>query len=149
MRANDAPAMHDIHTHCVQRLCSASYNAAQIDAWLEGRKPHVYDHAVEARGEKMMVAEITGEIAGFGSWKDGELCNLFVHPDCNGQGIGKALYEACAEGAADEGHALTTVDATLNSRCFYEGLGFRAAEERSRHMRGVAVPVITMKKGEL
>jgi ribosomal protein S18 acetylase RimI-like enzyme len=51
------------------------------------------------------------------------LCDIVVHPDCQGQGLGKALVEKLKELSA--GHAKIILYANPGKEAFYRKFGFR------------------------
>lgn len=77
------------------------------------------------------VVERDGEIAGFavGNAETGNIWALFVHPDHEGQGIGRALLDTMVEWLFDQGLTrlnLTTEPGTRAQR-FYEDSGWSHA----------------------
>ena len=72
---------------------------------------------------QVIVAEVSGEIAGFAALVGGELDGLFVEPDLWGQGIGRALVDAATHEARRKGLALKVI-ANPRARRFYEHCGF-------------------------
>ena len=78
-----------------------------------------------------------GRIAGFICLNRDEVAALFVHPDFQGQGLGKRLLSAF--------HPPLTVEvfeANRRGREFYEGFGFRATGRRIHEE--AASPLICM-----
>lgn len=73
----------------------------------------------------MFVFELAGRVVGVAELMGGQhVATLFVRPDCQGQGIGRALMGAllaCAHGD------LVTVRASLGSVPSYERYGFRVS----------------------
>jgi GNAT superfamily N-acetyltransferase len=64
-----------------------------------------------------------------------ELYAIYLDPDYNGKGAGKALLEACADYAASNGFkAMTATVLSRDSlaRAFYERTGARAVTETER-----------------
>ena len=72
---------------------------------------------------QVIVAELDGEIAGFGAVVGSELDGLFVEPDRWGRGIGRALADAATHEARNRGLALSVI-ANPRARPFYEHCGF-------------------------
>lgn len=73
------------------------------------------------------VAELDGRIAGFaqlGDTPEGiELDHFWVHPDCMGRGVGRALLGHTRVTAARLGHAQLLIDADPNAEGFYLACG--------------------------
>ena len=144
MRADDTPRMHELHTACLRQLCVKDYSQAQVAGWLASRTPEGYLNMVETHGERMLVATFDGIVVGFASWKDIELCSLYVDPDHNGRGIGRALHQACEDDARAMGRRIIRVDSTLTGRGFYERLGYRLTRRTSHRNGSVRIPALVM-----
>lgn len=82
----------------------------------------------------VLVAEAEGELVATGSLLDGEIFAVFVHPDRQGAGLGKALMERLEEEARAAGATESVLSVSLPSKRFYEGLGYEIVEERSRDL---------------
>ena len=81
---------------------------------------------------QVIVAEVSGEVAGFAAVVGGELDGLFVEPDLWGLGIGKALVDAATHEARKRGLTLTVIASRAAQR-FYEACGFSVeGEEHTR-----------------
>jgi putative acetyltransferase len=81
-----------------------------------------------AAEERVHVAELDGQIAGFLAVKDrgsgqGYLHEIFVAPECQGQGIGSTLM-ALAKELAPAGLRLHTLQRNTRAAAFYEHHGF-------------------------
>jgi GNAT superfamily N-acetyltransferase len=74
------------------------------------------------------VCEDGAEILGFsaGDPRDGSVWALFVHPDREGSGIGRALLARACEGLAAAGHATATLTTGPDTRAaeFYRRQGW-------------------------
>ena len=81
-------------------------------------------------GERILVAEIAGKRIGFASIDEADsfLHNLFVHPQCQGQGVGKALL-ACCERYFLVAPTLKCVKANEPAWRFYEAQGWTVRSE--------------------
>ena len=82
----------------------------------------------------VLVAEANGALIATGSLLEGEIFAVFVHPDRQGAGLGKALMERLEEDARSAGVAESVLSVSLPSKHFYEGLGYEIVEERSRDL---------------
>lgn len=82
----------------------------------------------------VLVAEADGDLLATGSLLDGEIFAVFVHPDRQGRGLGKALMERLEEDARTAGVTESLLSVSLSSKRFYEGLGYEIVEERSRDL---------------
>ena len=81
-------------------------------------------------GERILVARVDGEIAGFASvWeKDSFLHHLYVLPKYQRKGVGNALLEECLSQFGSP-MSLKCIEANIVARHFYETLGWHAAEK--------------------
>jgi GNAT superfamily N-acetyltransferase len=89
--------------------------------------PADYVAAMDTLG-RTWVIEADGELAAFGSgYRDGSVWALFVHPDHEGHGYGRALHAAVVEWLWSLGHErlwLTTAPGTRAER-FYVAQGWQ------------------------
>ena len=146
MTRGDAEAIHAIHGACLSRTLLGRYTHEQITAWMEGRTPEGYVRASEA-GERFFVAEMDGSIVGYASWEEDELLSLFVHPDCQSQGVGSGLIETCLADAERTGGTITKVKSVLGAETFYAKHGFTSEGRGSTVKRGVEIPDTRMRRG--
>lgn len=87
-------------------------------------------HLPQEHVEMAFVAEREGKLLGFGlvlplDDGDAELDGLFVDPDAWGQAIGRALVEAAAERAREQGATTLRVIANPRAVDFYTACGFQ------------------------
>ncbi|AZO00888.1 GNAT family N-acetyltransferase [Mesorhizobium sp. M9A.F.Ca.ET.002.03.1.2] len=80
----------------------------------------------------VLVAEDNGEIITTGSLVDGEIFAVFVHPDRQRVGLGKALMKMLEEQARASGTSESVLSVSLPSKRFYEGLGYEIVQECSK-----------------
>jgi len=102
------------------------------------------------RRERVLVAEEDGAVIGFGSCGrsrlrqlpfDGEIYTLYVTPDRQGQGAGRALITGLFREMAAAGcrSALVWVLKENQSRFFYEAMGGRHVADREENLWGARV----------
>lgn len=91
-------------------------------------------------GELLGFVAFTGdELAGycFGNRRSGEIVVLALHPNFEGQGIGRRLLAMVVEALRDEGHARLFLgcspDPTVRSHGFYRHLGWRSTGAVDAH----------------
>jgi GNAT superfamily N-acetyltransferase len=144
MQDSDADAMHIIHERAVRQSCAPLLSPQVVAAWLRGRSPEGYLRARNEGGENFLIAENRGLRAGFASWRGSWLEALFVDPDHQSTGVGKALLIACEEAAEAQNIFLSDLNATLNARSFYETAGFRVMEEGYEEKFGERIPHLAM-----
>jgi GNAT superfamily N-acetyltransferase len=79
-----------------------------------------------------LVVEEGGELVATGSLVDSEILAVLVHPRLQGGGRGKALMQALENEGRASGVTEIGLSISLPSRTFYEGLGYKIVEEKSR-----------------
>lgn len=144
MQDTDAAAMHALHERAVRQTCGPALKPAIVEAWLRGRTPDGYIRARDEGGENFLIAEVRGLRAGFASWRGSWLEALFVDPDFQGTGVGRALLNACEADAAEQNIFLSDLNATLNAKTFYEAAGFKVMEAGYEEKYGERIPHIAM-----
>ena len=87
-----------------------------------------------SRNGTLLVAEENGELMATGSLVDGEIFAVFVRPQRQQAGLGKALMKALEEQARANGVTESLLSVSLASKRFYEGLGYQIVEARSKDL---------------
>ena len=156
----DAAEIARIHVETWQ----AAYAGLVPDAYLAGMSIARYERfwrelTGQRRGEIVLVAtdDETGDLLGFGSCgrlRDisagadltfrGEIYTLYVHPDVQDRGHGRALLTALFEELAAKGFtsAGLWMLAGNQTRFFYERMGGQAVAEREERFAGVWLPEV-------
>lgn len=80
----------------------------------------------------VLVAETGGAVVATGSLVEGQIFGVFVHPDHQGSGLGRAVMLALEQAASTAGQTESVLSVSLPSRRFYERLGYEMVEPRSR-----------------
>ncbi len=135
----DAEAIATIHATAWQR----SYRGIMPDSILDGVTERNNLAGRQRRWEEriagggVIAAELEGRLVGFarivpGSRAEsGEITHVFVKPSMVGQGLGRALIDACAkemaEGRGYRRAELWVLSGNANARAFYEALGWVTA----------------------
>jgi ribosomal protein S18 acetylase RimI-like enzyme len=89
--------------------------------------------------EHVWVAELDDEVVGFVAFAHAEVTWLYVHPDAQGRGVGRALLRhalAHADDFGGEGYVAVTVLDGNPARTLYESEGFRLVETRRGGLAG-------------
>lgn len=81
-------------------------------------------------GEILVIGDSTRIIA-TGAIVGGDIFAVFVAPECQGRGYGRALMEDLENRAKAKGRHEAELSVSLPSRRFYEDLGYEMIEERS------------------
>jgi ribosomal protein S18 acetylase RimI-like enzyme len=138
----DAERIHEIQCDSVRKLCSAVYSPEIIDGWLKNRTPEGYLEGIR-RGE-MYTAELNRQIIGFGHAILGEILATFVDPAYARRGVGMMLMRHGLKIASVNTPRVIRLEATLNSRLFYEALGFKVVREIKVRRGNVEIPALEM-----
>lgn len=144
MRDADAAQMLAIHERAVRISCATGLAPEIVEAWLRDRDHEGFLRARDAGGETYLIGERRGLRAAYASWLPGQLVSLFVDPDHQGHGIGRALLAACEAEAAESGAPILKVNATLNARSFYESAGYRPLGDGFEERFGERIPHVRM-----
>jgi GNAT superfamily N-acetyltransferase len=104
--------------------------------------------------DTFVVAEIEGRTVGFAHLMPVEqpdtiyLEDLFIEPDVQGQGVGRALFDWALTEAGARGYAWLEWDSDPNAAAFYEKLGAeKIGENRSTLVDGRMIPRFRMPTG--
>jgi putative acetyltransferase len=120
-------------------VAAASYRAGFADILepgvLAGRDAAFFAPRLAEAGARLRVAEDGGLILGFCLMTDGHIDMLFVAPEAQGRGAGRALL---AEAQARGGRSLECFADNRSARAFYERHGWRVAAAYRRDFAGRA-----------
>ncbi len=133
-RPADLAAVHRL----IQETLAASYAAVYPPAAVAFFQRY-HDQASlqhDATAGWAVVAECSGEVIGVGMLVGQEVRRVYVHPQRQQQGVGRRLYATLEQQARAEGLAKLELDASLASRHFWEGRGFRVASAESLTLEG-------------
>ncbi|WP_206074113.1 GNAT family N-acetyltransferase [Pseudoalteromonas rubra] len=93
--------------------------------------PQMYEAHIAGQG-KSWVCELNGQIVGFSSAasEDGSIWALFILPEYEGVGMGKALLDLACDWLFSNGHKLLSLDTEANTRAdgFYHVQGWLRGE---------------------
>lgn len=145
--ASDVGQVASVHVAAIREVCGLVYEAAQIEAWVSGKRPEIYLHAIAHL--PFFVAELDGAVVGFAELDPGagEVRAVYVRPDCGRRGIGSALLDAVVGAARAAALERLELKASLNSVPFYEARGFVVDELTTFTLRnGGTLPCAAMHK---
>jgi putative acetyltransferase len=137
LEPGDVPAVAALFTETVRSINARDYGPEQLEAWAP-RPPDVVVWERSLSGRTAVVAEVDGEVAGFGDLGDGGyLDRLYVHRDHQRTGVATALVEALEAEAARRGAAEVTADASITALPFFERRGYEMLARQEKLHRGV------------
>lgn len=121
-RAGEAPALSDL---CMRSKAVWGYDAA----FMEMCRAELTLSPDELDPQRLAVAEIDGELAGFAqiaiSESVNELDKLYVDPVHHGKGVGRVLFQWAMNAARAFGADHMTIDADPGAAEFYRRMGAR------------------------
>jgi formylmethanofuran dehydrogenase subunit C len=145
-RPVDAPALLGVFRAAIRRTAASDYNPAQIRAWGSDEIDPVR-WAARFDGRYVRVAEVAGEPVGFAELNpDGYLDRVYVSPDHNRRGVGRALMRELITEARQRGLARLWVEVSLTARPFFEAAGFRMVAPQVVACRGAELVNYRMEK---
>ena len=151
----DKQAVTDLLMACYPTLMREGYEQDVFEASLPGMTKA---NPVLLNSGTFFVAVINDDtVVGCGGWTEeepgttnkveklGHIRHFAVHPDWNGQSVGRSLYQACQTSATAQGIAEFQCYSSLGAEDFYEALGFSSRGVIEVPMAGgVMLPVVLM-----
>ena len=127
-------------------VSSRDYAEEQVKAWAARRESLVKDGRRFLDSYTLVAVE--GErIVGYGNMEDGgHLDHLYVHKDCQGQGVASALCDRLEDYAFGRGAGRITVDASVTALPFFLHRGYRVIREQYPELEGVRLKNYHMEK---
>jgi N-acetylglutamate synthase-like GNAT family acetyltransferase len=149
----DCEAILAAHVASIRELCAPDYRPEEIEAWAGPKRAE--DYLAPMRDNDFVVAEVRGELAGFGELIVGpaagipqgeaELRGLYIHPRHARQGVGRAIVAYLQEEALARGAARWFVRVTITAEPFYRRMGFISMQRETHRLRsGVEIACIRM-----
>ncbi|MBL1175428.1 GNAT family N-acetyltransferase [Pantanalinema sp. GBBB05] len=141
-RSDDMPHLVRLQLDSIQTLCAKDYTPEQLEALIDSKAN------IRVWQEQIFVAEIAGQIVGFGALA---LCQpsinaLFVDPNFARQGIGQQLLATLEKAALERNIRCLWVSASLTGVPFYQAQKYETVCRDSVWLSLRPVPVMTMKK---
>lgn len=129
-RAADIDEVHRLIEETIERSYGGLYPPRAVAFFKDF---HAEEKILErSRKGKVLVVERAGEVIGTGSFSGTEIFAVFVHPDWQGTGLGKALMRRLEAEALASSVTEARLSVSLVSRHFYESLGYRLIEACSK-----------------
>jgi ribosomal protein S18 acetylase RimI-like enzyme len=145
---DDTPEMCNLHIAAIKAIDHSIYSSESLESWAFGLVPERYVSAM-GEGEEYEVATLAnGTVVAFCGVRNGEVYGLYVHPEFQGCGIGRALY-ARGESRAIRQKPDATVLPLSASLCavdFYQSLGYHEIEQHLVKSRGGLMMLVSKMK---
>ncbi|WP_231183035.1 GNAT family N-acetyltransferase [Haladaptatus sp. DYF46] len=123
----DAEPILDLRCAAIRVFGVERYHEEQVERWAAqplGSAPYV--ESIRSETESVLVAEVSGELAGFGRVEPdtGVVSAVYVHPDHARNRVGSELLSHLESRARNAGVDSVTLHASLNAVPFYEARGY-------------------------
>jgi putative acetyltransferase len=138
-KPQDVPEMQQLFVETITVICKHDYTTEQIAVWVSGAENEPrWNNLINP--QYCLVAEWHGRIVGFGSLADGSYLDfLYVHKDCQRQGIANRLVDGLIAEASRAGAVRVSAYASKTARGFFERRGFATVRENSKVIQGVGI----------
>jgi GNAT superfamily N-acetyltransferase len=122
----DQDSIWKVHTSAIRNVCCSHYSSDEIEDWVGRLKPESYGWPIQ--NKDVFVAEIDGEVVGFGQVIRTEVEAVYVSPNHLRAGIGSQILATLEQRARVLGSTYLEVLSSLNAVSFYEESGYRTLE---------------------
>jgi putative acetyltransferase len=136
----DEEAVLRVHWDAVHELAAADYDATVLDAWSGPVDAERICRFAKSRVEHpdvevILVAELSGQIVGFGSIVPhlSELRAVYVSPRATRRGVGRKILLELERLARERGICTLHLDSSVTAENFYRVNGYQTAG-RDEHM---------------
>lgn len=144
--SGDCAETAQLFYNTVHNVNKKDYSESQLKVWAPERRD-LKKWNESFGGRKALVAVKNNCIAGFCDITDsGYLDRMYVHCDCQGMGVGRALCHEAERYALSCGCERITVYASITARPFFESLGYTAVRENEVVKDGVVLKNYFMEK---
>jgi putative acetyltransferase len=143
---NDAEQVAQLFHDTVREVNCRDYSIEQIQAWAPN-DIHFRDWAAICSKRMTYVAEDADRILGFGELEAcGHIGCFYCHKDHQGQGVGRAIYQAIEQRAINLELNRLFTEASITAKPFFEKLGFSVVTEQEVYCRGEMFKNFQMEK---
>jgi putative acetyltransferase len=155
-RTGDGAAILRVHRRAIHEIACGDYPADILAAWGPPipaeelpRRGAEFDAKASDGQEVAVVAEIDGQVAGFGEIvpSRNQLLAVYVNPDFARRGVGTAILRELERRARDAAVPYLEMDSSLTAAAFYSRHGYREIERGVHRFRnGAQMACVKMKK---
>lgn len=146
---SDAQSLWWTKHAAIDSISTGDYSEEELSAWKpDGEAITDFERAIESSTFDAVLAEIDGEVAGYGvlNSEDARIDALFIHPDHMGEGIATSLVAQLESRARMRSIDEITIVSSLNAKSFYESVGYRECGSKTRTIEDEAIEFAVMKK---
>jgi putative acetyltransferase len=142
--ARDAGMLSKLIAETLRRVNIQDYPSEAIEQLIPSYEP---DELVQkSRSHHTVVADLDGQVVGTASIDGDRVRNVFVDPEMQKKGIGRALMSEIEAYARSHGQASLFLFAALSARGFYEKLGYVPKEHIQHDLGGISIEELRMEK---
>lgn len=141
----DLPVIQEIFREAIDKSCGSDYSPPQIKAW-QSRAADTKRWIGRIQSDYFLIAEIDGQIAGFGSSKNNYLDVLYVSPNHLRKGVARKLFNELIREMLRQGQREAFVDASITARPFFVKQGFQVEHENKVAIGGIELINYRMSK---
>ena len=143
---DDLPELQQLFVDTISNVCQADYDSKQISAWTssvenENRWKDILINQL------VLVAQDKEKITGFCTLDKGNYIDLlYVHKDCQRQGIALKLYTDIEKEAKRQGQTKLTSDVSVTARPFFKKVGFKVTKSQTVKLKDTELTNYKMTK---
>ena len=140
---SDCKTLAELFFHTVHIINAKDYSEEQLNAWATGHID-LEQWNCSFLSHYTVVAEIDGTVVGFGDIDNtGYLDRLFVHADCQHQGIATAICDKLEQAS----HAEKIVaHASITAKGFFEKRGYKIVAKQQVERQGILLTNYVMER---
>ena len=136
---SDLDEILELFYNTITNICKADYGDEQIKVWTSSAN-NKQKWINRINTQYFLVAEISNKMVGFGSIDNGNFIDLlYVHKDCQKQGIAYQLLHELEKESDKQGKKLISSDVSITAKPFFEKQGYRAVNQQKNMIDGVEI----------
>lgn len=135
---DDAEALAEVNIRSIRELCAPSgdYTEDQLEHWVSNKTPTQFLKWMSNEDMRLYTGLVNDVVSGVGLFDlSGKILLLYLVPEAQGQGLGKALLQEMENEARYWDLSKLSLESTSVARAFYESQGYRNLGPSPRKMR--------------
>ncbi|MBD0267287.1 MAG: GNAT family N-acetyltransferase [Cyanobacteria bacterium Co-bin8] len=146
MQTGDMGEMRSLFYQTVHQINSRDYTPEQIQVWASSASDEARWQALPKKSQ-VLVAEHSGKVVGFTNLEaDGHIDMFFVHPEHQGEGIGKRLMQALESLAQAQQLDRLYSEVSITAKPFFLRYDFCIVTEEQVERQGIWFTRFIMEK---